>query len=84
MQFPESAILDMTCDRVSVILADHFRDAYRVYIYAVKVRRHTPWSCGPLSWIPGMLVHALSISLLISFATASHNSEIYNIGAHSQ
>ena len=30
-----------------------------------------------------MLVHALSISLSISFATAqsSHNSEIYNIGA---
>ena len=54
--------------------------------YAVKVRRHTPWSRGPLSWIPGMLVHALSISLSISFQTAqsSHNSEIYNIGAHAQ
>ena len=41
---------------------------------------------GPLSWIPGMLVHALSISLSISFATAqsSHNSEIYNIGVHAQ
>ena len=49
---------------------------------AVKVRRHTPWSRGPLSWIPGMLVHALSIS----FATAqfSYNSEIYNIGVHAQ
>ena len=23
-------------------------------IYAVKVRRHKPWSRGPLSWIPGM------------------------------
>ena len=31
-------------------------------------------------------VHALSISLSISFATAqsSHNSEIYNIGVHAQ
>ena len=48
----------------------------RLCQYAVKVRRHMPWSRGPLSWIPGMLVHALSIS----FATAqsSHNSEIYN------
>ena len=58
-------------------------------IYAVKVlRRHTPWSRGPrpLSWIPGILVHALSISLSISFAMAqsSHNSEIYNIGVHAQ
>ena len=51
---------------------------------AVKVRRHTPWSRGPLSWIPGMLVHASSISLSISFAMAqsSHNSEIYNIAVH--
>ena len=51
-------------------------------LHAVKVWRHTPWSRGPLSWLPGMLVHALSISLSISFATAqsSHNSEIYNIG----
>ena len=50
--------------------------------YAVKVRRHTPWSRGPLSWIPWMLVHASSIS----FATvqSSHNSEIYNIGVHAQ
>ena len=23
-------------------------------LYAVKVRRHKPWSRGPLSWIPGM------------------------------
>ena len=47
--------------------------------YAVKVRHHTPWSHGPLSWIPGMLVHTLSILLSISFAMAqsSHNSEIY-------
>ena len=32
------------------------------------------------------VVHALSISLSISSATAqsSHNSEIYNIGAHAQ
>ena len=53
-----------------------------IFQYAVKVRRYTPWSRGPLSWIPGMLVHALSIS----FATAqsSHNSEIYNIGVHAQ
>ena len=37
----------------------------------------------PLSW---MLVHASSISKSISFATvqSSHNSEIYNIGAHAQ
>ena len=55
-------------------------------VFAVKIRRHTPCSRGPLSWIPGMLVHALSISLSISFATAqsSHNSEIYNIGARAQ
>ena len=61
------------CDILSLFLSS---------LYAVKVRRHTPWSRGPLSWIPGMLVHALSIS----FATAqsSHNSEIYNIGAHAQ
>ena len=44
--------------------------------YAVKVRRHTPWSRGPFFMDPRkMLVHALSMSLSISFATAqsSHN-----------
>ena len=51
-------------------------------IYAVKVRRHTPWSCGPLSWITGMFVYALSISF--AMAQSSHNSEIYNIGVHAQ
>ena len=35
---------------------------------------------------PRNVVHALSISLSISFAMAqsSHNSEIYNIGVHAQ
>ena len=60
----------------------HMRITIHVYNvqYAVKVRRHTPWSRGPLAWIPGMLVHALSIS----FATAqsSYNSEIYNKLVH--
>ena len=32
----------------------------------------------PLSWITGILVHALSISF--AMAQTSHNSEIYNIG----
>ena len=71
------------------ILIIHLRKCagdHHTFYNTVKVRRHTPWSRGPLSWIPGMLVHALSISLSISFATAqsSHNSEIYNIGAHAQ
>ena len=38
-------------------------------LYAVKVRRHKPWSGGPLSWMevlkyPRNVVHALSISLV--------------------
>ena len=36
-------------------------------VYAVKVRCHTPWSHGPLSWIPWKLAHASSISQSISF-----------------
>ena len=51
--------------------------------YAVKVRRHTPWSrvrCHGSH--EGWFTHRQSIS----FATAqsSHNSEIYNIGVHAQ
>ena len=57
-------------------------NAFPPTLYAVKVRHYTPWSRGPLSWIPQMLVHALSISL--SMAQSSHNSEIYNIGVHAQ
>ena len=54
--------------------------------YAVKVRRHTPWSRGPLSWIPGMWFTLCQFRLSISFAMAqsSHNSEIYNNGVHAQ
>ena len=68
------------------MLNNVFKNHHQRPVYAVKVRRHKPWSRGPLSWIPGMLVHALSISLSISFAMAqsSHNSEIYNIVVHAQ
>ena len=54
--------------------------------YAVQVRRHTPWSRGPLSWIPGMWFTLCQFRVSISFAMAqsSHNSEIYNIGVHAQ
>ena len=59
---------------------------YKSWVYAVKVRRHTPWSRGPLSWIPGMWFTLCQFRLSISFVTAqsSHNSEIYNIGVHAQ
>ena len=55
-------------------------------IYAVKVRRHKPWSGGPLSWIPGMWFTLCQFRLSISLAMAqpSHNSEIYNIVVHAQ
>ena len=54
--------------------------------YAVKVRRHTPWSRGPLSWIPGMwfTLCQFRLSILIATAQSSHNSEIYDIGVHAQ
>ena len=55
-------------------------------IYAVKVRRHKPWSRGPLSWIPGMWFTLCQFRLSISLAMAhfSHNSKIYNIVVHAQ
>ena len=53
--------------------------------YAVKFKRHRPWPCGPLSWIPGMWF------TLCQFHTrrhavfgSSHNSEIDNIDVHAQ
>ena len=38
--------------------------------YAVKVRRHKPWSGGPLSWIPGMWFTLCQFRLSISLAMA--------------
>ena len=50
--------------------------------YAVKVKRHRPWSRGPLSWIPGMWFTLCQFHLSISCAMAcSHQifAELWNL-----
>ena len=56
--------------KLTVVLAVYIETKYAQrllqFLYAVKVRRHTSWSRGPLSWIPGMLVHCF-VNFVVNF-----------------
>ena len=46
-------------------------------LYAVKVRRHTPWSRGPLSWIPGIHSRRHSLRITLKSTTLVHMRSRY-------